>query len=64
MAGFNPAITRRLAKTPKFRTVQSEFGAGTLRSSSGQPVTDPKQAQAIGFSEARGAIGRRMKRGR
>ena len=31
-----------------------EFGKGTLKSSSGQKVTDPKQAMAIGLSEQRG----------
>jgi hypothetical protein len=30
-----------------------EFGAGTLKSSSGQKVTNPKQAVAIGLSEER-----------
>ena len=32
--------------------------AGTLRSSSGQKVTDPKQAIAIGLSEARSKGGK------
>ena len=56
--------TLSLANSPKFRKVQSEFGMGSLRSSSGEKVTKPAQAQAIGFSEAREAIKRRMKRGR
>jgi hypothetical protein len=32
-----------------------EFGQGTLKSSSGQKVTNPKQAVAIGLSEERAA---------
>ena len=35
-----------------------EMKEGTLRSSSGQKVTDPKQAIAIGLSEARRAGGK------
>lgn len=37
----------------KFETVLGEFKAGTLRSSSGDKVTDKDQALAIAFSEAR-----------
>ena len=42
-------------KPTKFRKVMREFGEGTLRSGSkdGPVVTNPKQAQAIAFSEAR-----------
>ncbi len=39
----------------KVGTVMREFKSGTLRSSSGQKVTNPKQAVAIGLSEARRA---------
>lgn len=37
----------------KVKKVMHEFKAGTLKSSSGQKVTNPKQAIAIGLSEAR-----------
>ena len=43
----------------KMQKVMHEWKEGTLKSSSGQPVTDQKQAIAIGFSE-----GRRRKRGK
>lgn len=36
----------------KIRKVMGEFEAGTLKSSSGEPVKDPKQAMAIALSEA------------
>ena len=36
----------------KVSTVMREFKAGKLKSSSGQKVTNPKQAIAIGLSEA------------
>ncbi len=36
----------------KVRKVMREFKAGELKSSSGQKVTNPKQAIAIGLSEA------------
>lgn len=37
----------------KVATTMREFHAGELRSGSGRKVTDPKQAAAIGYSEAR-----------
>lgn len=37
----------------KFSKVMREFHAGKLKSSSGEKVTDSKQAAAIGYSEAR-----------
>lgn len=37
----------------KVATVMKEFHAGKLKSSSGKKVTNPKQAAAIGYSEAR-----------
>ena len=37
----------------KVRKVMGEFGSGSLRSSSGQKVTNPKQAMAIALSEQR-----------
>lgn len=39
----------------KFKTVMEEFGKGELESSSGEKVTDPKQAKAIAYSEQREA---------
>lgn len=40
------------ARQAKVKKVMSEFKAGTLRSSSGEPVTDRDQAVAIAMSEA------------
>jgi hypothetical protein len=37
----------------KIATVEEEFKRGTLHSGSGAKVTNPKQAIAIGLSEAR-----------
>ena len=42
-------------KQKKMQKVMHEFKAGTLKSSSGQKVTNPKQAIAIGMSEGRAA---------
>lgn len=39
----------------KIRVVMGEYKRGRLRSSSGQTVTNPKQAIAIGMSEGRKA---------
>jgi hypothetical protein len=39
----------------KIEKVMHEYGEGTLKSGSGQKVTDRKQAVAIGVSEARKA---------
>lgn len=36
----------------KMKKVMGEFGKGTLKTSAGKKVTDPKQAVAIGYSEA------------
>jgi hypothetical protein len=47
-----PAPTTDKAKK-KVKTVMGEYKAGSLKSSSGDPVTNPKQAIAIGLSEAR-----------
>lgn len=41
-----------MRKENKVATVMREFKAGKLKSSSGQKVTSPKQAIAIGLSEA------------
>jgi hypothetical protein len=40
-------------KAKKVGTVMKEYGAGKLKSSSGQKVTNPKQAIAIAMSEAK-----------
>lgn len=42
----------------KIEKTLSEFKAGTLKSSSGQTVTNPKQGIAIAISEARRAAGK------
>ena len=51
------AAKRKHLKHPKDKveTVMHEFGRGTLHSGSGEKVTNPKQAVAIGLSEARRA---------
>jgi hypothetical protein len=53
-AGPNDQMTQRFAKggQTKVGKVMSEFKSGKLKSSSGQKVTNPKQAIAIGLSEA------------
>jgi hypothetical protein len=43
---------RRSRGQPKVHKVLHEFKEGSLKSSSGQPVTDRKQAIAIAMSEA------------
>lgn len=55
-ASVNAAL-RRLSprQRSKFKTVMREHKAGTLKSSSGDPVTDISQAVAIALSEARDA---------
>ena len=54
MSGPNDQMTQRFAKggQAKVKTVMKEFKSGKLKSSSGQKVTNPKQAIAIGLSEA------------
>ena len=42
----------KAGKQAKVEKVMSEWKSGDLRSSSGQKVTNPKQAIAIGLSEA------------
>lgn len=51
------AAKRKHIKNPKTKVevVMKEFGAGKLHSGSGAKVTNPKQAIAIGLSEARKA---------
>ena len=54
----SPAAFARIASKPKFQKTQSEFAAGTLRSSSGQRVTDISQARAIGKSQVQRSLKR------
>lgn len=49
MAKYGPKAQEKIEKT------MTEFKSGQLRSSSGQKVTNRKQAVAIGLSEAREA---------
>lgn len=44
---------KQITRPGKVKKVMHEFKAGVLKSSSGQRVTNPKQAIAIGLSEAR-----------
>jgi hypothetical protein len=43
----------KMNKSKKVGAVMKEYGAGKLKSSSGQKVTNPKQAIAIALSEAK-----------
>jgi len=47
------ATKKKAAASKKVGTVMHELKTGQLKSSSGQQVTNPKQAIAIGLSEAR-----------
>lgn len=50
---INPPDKRNdLIPTKKFKKVMGEYGRGELKSSSGQKVTNPKQAEAIAASES------------
>lgn len=49
-------------KQGKMQKVMHEFKAGALKSSSGQKVTNRKQAIAIGISEGEQAIKKSRKR--
>ena len=46
---------KKLPAKDKVEVVMKEFKRGTLHSGSGEQVTNPKQAIAIGLSEARKA---------
>ena len=48
----NSRAKTKAGKQRKVAKVLGEFKRGTLRSSSGQLVTDPAQAQAIALSDA------------
>lgn len=60
------AKKRKHLKNPKEKveTVMHEFGRGTLHSGSGAKVSNPKQAIAIGLSEARKAGAHIPKKGK
>lgn len=50
-----PKLPKNAPKTKKKQRAKEEFdkfGKGTLKSSSGQKVTNPKQAVAIALSES------------
>ena len=53
---------KQITRPGKVKKVMHEFKAGTLKSSSGQRVTSPKQAIAIGLSEERATRSRRSRR--
>ena len=48
-----PKFRKNTAASEQAGVVMKTFAAGRLRSSSGETVTDPKQARAIAASEAR-----------
>lgn len=50
--GAGAAKRKSLSPKDKKKTVMEEFKRGTLHSGSGDKVTNPKQAVAIGYSEA------------
>lgn len=52
-----------MKKQAKVAKVMREFKSGELKSSSGQKVTNPKQAIAIGLSEAGLSKPKKMKEG-
>lgn len=45
-------FSKDLIPTTKFKKVMGEYGAGTLKTPSGQQVNSPKQAEAIAASES------------
>ena len=53
------------SKSPRFKNkiskVMREYKVGALKSSSGHRVTNPRQAIAIGLSEARRAVNKKRK---
>lgn len=59
--GAGAAKRKSLPPKEKVHVVMKEFKRGTLHSGSGKTVTNPKQAIAIGLSEARKA-GARIKK--
>ena len=53
MAISRSNMGKQVARPGKIKNVMHEFKVGTLKSSSGQRVTNQKQAVAIALSEAR-----------
>jgi hypothetical protein len=53
MAISRSSMSKQVARPAKVKKVMGEFKLGTLKSSSGKPVTRKKQAIAIALSEAR-----------
>lgn len=53
MAMSRGSMGKQVARPGKVKKVMREFKVGSLKSSSGQRVTNPKQAVAIALSEAR-----------
>lgn len=53
MAISRSNMGKQIVRPGKVKTVMHEFKVGTLKSSSGKPVTKKKQAVAIALSEAR-----------
>lgn len=53
MAMSRGNMGKQIARPGKVKKVMHEFKVGSLKSSSGQRVTNPKQAVAIALSEAR-----------
>ncbi len=53
MAMSRANMGKQIARPAKVKRVLGEFKLGTLKSSSGKPVTRKKQAIAIALSEAR-----------
>lgn len=51
--GKKPPVPKGKRAKGKIEKVMHEFKEGSLKSSSGDPVKDPRQAKAIAFSEAR-----------
>lgn len=53
MAMSRGNMGKQIVRPGKVQKVMHEFKVGTLKSSSGQPVSNKKQAVAIALSEAR-----------
>jgi hypothetical protein len=53
MAMARANMGRQITRPGKVKRVMHEFKVGSLKSSSGKKVTNPKQAVAIALSEAR-----------
>lgn len=61
--GYIDVLSKLLGiKQNKMQKVMHEYKAGTLKSSSGNKVTNRKQAIAIGMSEAEQAMKKKRKK--